>query len=233
MARLLVHVEGQTEEMFVNEVLRDHLRAHGYESVGARLIGNARQRQRRGGGRAWSSVRSEIARHLREDRNCIATTMVDYYGLPQDGAGGWPGRAQANTVPVEAKALTVESALLADIAAEMGGGFNRTRFIPFVTMHEFEGLLFSDCAAFARGVERPELQNRFQAIRDQFVTPEDINDSPVTAPSKRVIGVMPEYDKVFFGSLAALEIGLDRIRQACPHFQDWLARLEASAAQRS
>jgi hypothetical protein len=49
MARLLIHVEGQTEESFVNVVLRDHIVSRGYESVSARLIGNARLRRSRGG----------------------------------------------------------------------------------------------------------------------------------------------------------------------------------------
>jgi len=49
MPRLLIHVEGQTEEAFVNEVLGDHLLSVGYEYVAARIIGNARLRRRRGG----------------------------------------------------------------------------------------------------------------------------------------------------------------------------------------
>src|SRR5271165_3191219 len=95
MPRLLIHVEGQTEEAFVNEVLEEHLRARGYDSVAARIVGNARLRRRRGGIRPWPSVRKDIVNHLKEDPGCIATTMVDYYGLPQQGMGGWPGRARA------------------------------------------------------------------------------------------------------------------------------------------
>src|SRR5436309_12656505 len=57
MARLLVHVEGKTEETFVNQILGPHLYKHRYEIVSARLLGNARQRDRRGGIRAWSAVR--------------------------------------------------------------------------------------------------------------------------------------------------------------------------------
>jgi hypothetical protein len=49
MARLLVHVEGITEETFVNELLSVYLATRGYESVGARILGNARQRSRRAG----------------------------------------------------------------------------------------------------------------------------------------------------------------------------------------
>src|ERR1700685_3827907 len=96
MARLLIHVEGQTEEDFVNEVLRDHLVSKGYHSVEARIVGNARLRQRRGGIRPWPSVRKDIMNHLREDQGCIATTMVDYYALPQGDPNGWPGRAQSS-----------------------------------------------------------------------------------------------------------------------------------------
>ena len=83
MARLLVHVEGQTEETFVNDVLRSHLLRRGYESVSARIVGNARLRRRRGGIRPWLAVRKDIINHLRQDRGCVATTMVDFYGLPQ------------------------------------------------------------------------------------------------------------------------------------------------------
>ena len=84
--RLLIHVEGETEETFVNEVLSSHLRAHGYSTVSARIVGNARQRDRRGGIRGWNTVRNDVLKHLKNDPGCIATTMVDYYALPRSGA---------------------------------------------------------------------------------------------------------------------------------------------------
>ena len=221
MARLLVHVEGQTEETFVNEILRDHLVAKGYHSVSARIVGNARQR---GGIRPWVSVRTDIRNHLLEDPGCVATTMVDYYGLPQN----WPGRASSRALgTVELKARCVQDEVTKDLSNEMGNRFNSDRFVPFVVMHEFEGLLFSDCAAFSQGIGRPNLEARLQEIRDRFATPEDINDSPNTAPSKRVENLVQGYQKPLFGVLAAREIGLDRIRAACPHFDGWINRLEA------
>jgi len=225
MARLLIHVEGQTEEDFVNEILRDHLVAKGYHSVGARIVGNARLRQRRGGIRPWPSVRTDIINHLKEDAGCIATTMVDYYGLPRHGDEAWPGRAKAAGLSFSEKARCVEDALLDDLLAEMGG--NPRRFVPFVVMHEFEGLLFSDCGAFGRGIGRPDLEPEFQAIRDEFASPEEINDAPNTAPCKRVEALVPGYDKPLFGTLAVLEIGLARIRAQCRHFDSWLKQLEA------
>src|SRR5215470_8824116 len=186
MLRLLVHVEGETEEAFVNELLAAPLLARGYERVSARLIGNARQRDRRGGIRGWEIVKRDIARHLSEDPGCIATTMIDYYALPQSGDKAWPGRGAAASMPVVAKGPHVEAAVLSDLTNHMGPDFDGRRFLPFVVVHEFEGLLFSDCQAFARGVGRETLAQSFQNIRDQFQTPEDINDSPLTAPSKRI-----------------------------------------------
>jgi hypothetical protein len=230
MARLLIHVEGQTEESFVNQVLRDHLVDRGYDTVVARIVGNARLRRQRGGIRPWSSVRRDIISHLRQDSNAISTTMVDYYGLPQKGDEAWPGRAQAIGHKTMRKAASVEDALLRDLASAMRSSFNSARFVPFVVMHEFEGLLFSDCTAFSRGIGHPELETRLRAIREQFETPEDINDSPDTAPSKRVEALMPGYQKPTLGVRAVREIGLAGIRGKCPHFDAWLKQLESLVA---
>jgi len=226
VARLLIHVEGETEETFVNEIIRPHLCRCGYSMVGARIVGNARQRDRRGGIRAWTSVRKDIINHLKEDPDCFATTMVDYYGLPQTGGRAWPGRKKAGTLSFSQKAITVERDLLADICRDLGDRFDSRRFIPFVMMHEFEGLLFSDCEGFSRGIGRSELTDEFQAIRAEFDSPEEINDSPVTAPSKRVEQLVAGYEKPLLGTLAILEIGLDTIRNECPHFNLWLTSLE-------
>ena len=80
----------------------------------------------------------------------------------------------------------MQDALRDDVVTEMGNRFDSDRFMPFVVMHEFEGLLFSDCAAFSRGIGRSDLDVSLREIRNDFTTPEEINDSPITAPSKRV-----------------------------------------------
>jgi hypothetical protein len=224
MPRLLVHVEGQTEEFFVNEVLRDHLVHSGYSAVSARIVGNPIPRGRRGGIRAWQAVRKDILRHLREDAGAIATTMVDYYALPHD----WPGRARASEEnSTSGKAECVEAALREDIAERMGSSFDQRRFVPFVVMHEFEALLFSDPDQFARAIGRGDLTAELHRIRQTFLSPEEINDSPINAPSKRIERLIPGYEKVLSGIVAAVEIGLPTIRQQCSHFNDWLERLEA------
>ncbi len=227
MARLLVHVEGQTEEDFVNEVLSLHLYRAGYSNVSARLLGNARQRSHRGGIKPWESVREDITNHLKADQDSLATTMVDYYGLPDS----WPGREEAKRQATLAdKAASIREALRNDISDQFDDAFDRRRFVPYVVMHEFEGLLFSDPGKFAQGIGRPELTTQLQSIRNEFITPEEINDSPVTAPSKRVLDLYPRYQKPLVGAQAIREIGLDTIRRECLLFDGWMKELEAMAA---
>ena len=217
MTRLSVHAEGQTEESFVNEVLAPHLCERGFRSVDALLLG---------GIGSWKATRQDIVDHLKEDPNSFATTMVDYYGMP----ASWPGRKAGSGLGATGKAKAVEDALAKDVGTTMGPRFDGRRFIPYVAMHEFEALLFSDCNRFGKAIGRPQLAARFQGIRDDFPTPEEIDDSPKTAPSKPVVALVPGYRKPLFGTLAALEIGLCRMRRECPHFADWLARLEACVA---
>ena len=226
MTRLLVHVEGQTEENFVNQVLAPCLYDRGFSSVGARLIGNARRRDHRGGIRGWPSVRRDLIRHLREDRNCVATTMVDYYGLPQNGNAAWPGRAEASQSAFSDKVRLVEDALSADIRDSMGIDFDARRFVPYLMMHEFEAMLFSDCEGFGAGIGRPGLTPHLQQIRNAFESPEEIDESPARAPSKRIESLVTGYQKPLLGILAVMEIGLLRIREECPHFSSWLSHLE-------
>ena len=123
----------------------------------------------------------------------------------------------------------MQDAVGEDVAREMGSRFDSDRFVPFVVMHEFEGLLFSDCASFGRAIGRADLEASLRRIRDDFPSPEEINDSPITAPSKRVEALIPGYEKPLLGVLAVLEIGLLRIREECPHFDGWLRQLESRA----
>lgn len=223
MPRLLVHVEGRTEERFVNELLSGELIPFGFESVRARIIGRSHNRNRRGGIRPWGPVKGDILRHLDGDSGAVATMLVDYYALPRD----WPGRRTAEEKHgASGKAEHIEALLLEDLVQTTGNRFDARRFVPFIVMHEFEGLLFSNPEAFARSISRPDLTANFAAIRGEFESPEEINDSEHHAPSKRIRDVFPAYEKPRSGTLAAYEIGIETIRSQCPHFQDWLHKLE-------
>lgn len=226
MSRVLILVEGRTEETFVQEVLAPYLEGRGYHSVRARILGRARQRSRRGGIRPWPQVKSNIVGHLLEDRTRGVSTMVDYYGLPSRGPGAWPGRAET----IESgpgKAENVESAMSSEVHRRAPRAARR--FIPYVSMHEFESLLFSDCGRLAHEIGRAELAPKLENIRAGFDTPEGIDDRPDGAPSKRLVRLFDEYDKPLHGNLAALGIGIEAMRRECPHFADWIERLEGAA----
>ena len=120
--------------------------------------------------------------------------MVDYYGLPET----WPGRKEAgHQKSLRKRAASVEQAVLDDISESLGGSFDPRRFVPYVVMHEFEGLLFSDPDRFAQGMGMPDLSSELQAIRDEFDNPEEINDSPETHPSRRVRDLYKGYRRTF------------------------------------
>ena len=157
--------------------------------------------------------------------------MVDYYALPASGPGAWPGRSSASQHATSSqRAEAVEAALLEDIARKMGPGFDPQRFEPFVAMHEYEGLLFSDCHALATSLGHDELTLELEVMRSAFDTPEDINDSSETAPSKRIQRLARRYEKPLHGILAFLDIGLTKVRAECPHFNRWIQRLESRVA---
>jgi hypothetical protein len=227
MVKLLVLVEGITEEDFVNEILASHLYSQGFSVVTARLIGNARQRDRRGGIRPWTGVRDEIIRHLKQDRTQYVSTMVDYYALPSgESEKAWPGRSKANELEFSEKALHVQTELSQNIIEKMDKSWNPQWFVPYIMMHEFESLLFSDCQQFASTIGREDLSPKLQAIRDKYNSPEEINDSPQTHPSQRILDLMPDYQKPLYGNLAAMQIGIKKLRKECLNFHHWLEKLE-------
>lgn len=219
MVHLAVLVEGQTEQRFVNTVLLPFLRTVGFELVYAKLLG------KRGGIRNWDSAKRDIVKTLKENAGPIVTTMVDFYRLPQHAQRGWPGRRNADDFPFDQKLPHLHAEIAAAVSTEMGTSFDARRFVPNVLMHEFEALLFSDCARFAIGIGRPEIQPRLTEIRRNFDTPEHINDSIETAPSKRIENLIPGYQKPTQGLLAAQAIGLEAMRRECPLFASWLDRL--------
>lgn len=229
VARLLILAEGETEETFVNEVLAPHLYTKGFLSVTAKLMGNARDRSRRGGIRGWPGIRDEILLHLNNDKDLYISVMADYYALPggDHPAKAWPGRSEAATLPLEEKAGYIEDQLNVDIFEKLKGDRGNRRFFPYIMMHEFEALLFSDCSGFSKSLGQPKLATKLQLIRDSFSSPEAINDSPETHPSKRIQQLMPAYQKPLYGNIAALEIGLGKMRTECPGFHRWLEQLEA------
>lgn len=219
MIRVHVICEGQTEEMFVNELLQPVFLTRDIHLVPA-LVGKP---GRKGGNFKFERLKIDVENRLLGDRTAYCTTFFDYYGLPQS----FPGKdSLPDGADIKDKAAAVQDALNEKLAGLIGDDPMR-RFIPFVQMYEFEALLFSDPAAFARGVDSENLRQPLIDICEQFASPEHINNSPLTAPSKRIQNLKPGYEKPLMGTLAALEVGLDAMREKCVLFNAWLNSLEA------
>ena len=223
--RVLAFVEGQTEEKFTREIIAPELASR---SVLVTATTPGRKRSQ-GGVQSWPRIRKELVRYLREYAGRFVTMMFDYYGMPTN----WPGRNVAAGLAHEQKAATVEDAIAEDILSEMGNSFDSQRFIPYVQMHEFEALLFSDPVALGEVIPENSATPHLQSIADGFSTPEEINDDPVSAPSKRILRISNQYQKVVHGNIAAKRIGLNLMREKCPHFNEWLKKLERLAARPS
>lgn len=225
MVRAHVVVEGRTEESFVRDVLAPGLWPHKV-ILDAILVGPSGHK---GGNTSYARLKRDVLNVLKQDERVFCTTMLDFYGLGK----GYPGPPLPPDRPARERAASIERAMKDDIAAEVPHLRPDVRFLPYLQLHEYEALLFSDPEAFAAGVGQPHLGRRLAEIRADFETPEDINDDPNTAPSKRVLATLPSYRKVVDGTLAAQMVGIAKMRQACPHFREWLGQLEGLAETQS
>jgi Domain of unknown function (DUF4276) len=219
VTRLYVVVEGQTEESFIRNVLAELLWGSNVHPTPI-LVGTPGHK---GGRTSYARVKRDVLVQLKQDRWAYCSTMVDLYGL----GPGFPGHPPPHRLSNIEKVRHIERAVKDDICKEVPDLRPDLRFIPYLQLHEYEAILFSDPGAFAAGINHPELQRQFQGIRDEFESPEDIDNDPETAPSKRVLAVCPTYRKVIEGTQAAAAVGIATIRKECQHFRNWLEMLEA------
>jgi hypothetical protein len=217
--RLYLTVEGETELRFAEETLLPHLAKFQVEVRPYRIFTN-RKLGKRGGALAFQRLKRDTTRRMKEDahREARFSTLMDLYALPADYPGWKEANKKAN--PTE-RALELENAL----AGELGD----SRFIRYLQLHEFEALLYCDLSQIQSLIEDSEKGvARLQEEVASFSCPEDIDDGETTAPSKRLIKHVPRYEnlKVWVGARAAAAIGLNVLREKCPHFGQWLSRLE-------
>jgi hypothetical protein len=175
-----------------------------------------------GGHTSYARLRRFILNTLKERSRAGVhfTTLCDLYGLPPD----FPGKSETvrNAADPSSYVRALEEAFRTDI--------DHYRFIPHLQLHEYETMLFADPRAFAVSFEKCEGQiQQLNAVVAASPSVEHIDDGVETAPSKRIIKIIPEYAgrKASAGPDIAEYIGLEVIRRKCPHFDRWLAHLEA------
>jgi hypothetical protein len=216
MTRLLMLVEGQSEEIFVKQTLAPHLLQHG---VFVQPIVLWTKRLASGGGyrggvSSWNQIRRSLL-PLTSDTDAWVTTLLDFYGLPEDMPGYQDALLPGN--PRE-RVTGLETRLAAEI--------NHQRFIPFLALHEFEAWVFCNATVLASHFDRSDLADKVTQAVAYAGEPELINHGKNTHPKARLQGMATGYKETSDGPTLMGKIGIQAIRAACPHFAEWLVRLE-------
>jgi hypothetical protein len=224
MVRLYLFAEGQTEQTFADNLIKPHLAQYQVFMNRPVLIAHARKKGHvhRGGGRNYTPMKNDIIRFLKQEKSSdvFFTTMIDLSAIHPD----FPGLAESEVMRQDPlrRVKFLEQRFAEDIDDQ--------RFIPYIQLHEYEAYLFSEPTCFEYlGAESTRGIEALQTIANQYQTPELINDGLETAPSKRIMTQFPDYGKAksTFGPQLAEKIGLQVIRSACPHFNEWLSKLES------
>lgn len=207
-------VEGYAEEVFVRDVLEPYLSAKGIFPT-AKVATTKRVKSGgnfKGGITSYDRVKLDI-NHLLADKNAqLITTMIDFYGLPNN----FPEYANQPTGNLYQRVEFLEDAMTDDIGSH--------RFLPYLSVHEFEALLFVSPSEIASAFPDTNKQSEIDGIKNRYENPEFINlDNP---PAKRLKQLYSEYQKTFHGPLIARQISIDVICDQCPHFTQWLTKIE-------
>jgi hypothetical protein len=212
--RLYILCEGQTEDRFVKEILAPHLFSLNIHTTP--IICETKRtagKKYKGGVSKYSKIRAELEILCKGDPTAFVTSMLDYYKLPSDT----PGKDAKGDI------YHIVNEIETAVNANLGGQRN---LLVNLIIHEFEGLLFSDVSAFS-GEAKANDKNLLELaqIKKDFPTPEHINDSEMTAPSKRIKKILPEYSKTLNGIPIAKRIGIEKIAAECQHFRAWLENI--------
>jgi len=220
--RLRIVAEGQSEERFARLVLVPHLAEYGV-FVTVTKVETSRMKRRpdirfKGGVPAYKHIRNDVATMLRIDggEDFRLTTFIDFFHLPKD----FPGlREGASCFSKDQQIDCIEKAFREDIGDD--------RFMPYVQKHEFEALMFVDLGKLLKLY--PQHDSKIMRLERgaKGLAPEDVNGGDTTSPSNRIIAEFPEHEmnKPKIVPLLA-EIGLPRLREACPRFDRWIGKLE-------
>jgi hypothetical protein len=216
MVRIIIIGEGQTEQSFCSEVLQP------YFTTKEIYIQNPVIKKTQGGIVNWHALKYQIETHLLQDPTAFVTTLIDYYGIHAHHQYPFWEEAEGLNNKNE-RMVGIERGMLNDITPNL-----QPRFIPYIQLHEFEGLLFSDLSVIRNRYEEHEFSN-FEYLEEtvaQNSNPELINKGIETAPSKRLKSSISSYGKTSDGIEIAKQIGLSKIREKCPRFNEWINKIE-------
>ena len=168
----------------------------------------------------WSILKKEIETHLQEP-NVIVTTLIDYYGLYQKY--NFPNWADGEKILNKNDRMDfLEDSMKEDITDTL-----RYRFIPYIQLHEFEGLLFNNIQVFYDQVPKDELigEDELKKTFADYDNPEMINNNKETSPSHRLRRIIKGYNKPLYGHYFAEAIGIEQIKAKSPRFNHWIENI--------
>lgn len=211
--------EGPTEENFVKKVLSRYFQSMDV-IVKARQVTTNRKLKITGGMTTYAKMKNDIELWIKEnnrDTFCfhLYTCMFDYYQLPTDFPGFPPEGNESLS-----KVHYLEDKLALDL--------NIASFLPYIQLHEFEALVFAgleflkiDYPGQERAIKK--LEHELQQCNGR---PEEVDNGPDTAPSKRLINALGKYNKTKTGPMIAGMVGVNELKKQCPHFKEWIDKLE-------
>ena len=212
MRRVYIVVEGQTEQEFVNTVISPYLQGFGVFSITPVLIRTSRNG--RGGMVNYQHLWNTVKLLLKSSRkDFVVTTFIDFFRIPN------PMPRYEECMAKASKIERVEA-----LESAMNENIGDRRFFSYIQLHEFEALLFSNNNGFAYYFPE-ECAKRTGNIVSSYENPEDINSSPEGAPSKRLLALKSDYNKVLEGNLIALEVGIMGMLEKCPRFNRWITQI--------
>jgi hypothetical protein len=208
MKRLVFIVEGDTEIILVEKLIMPYLYSKGISvPINCQTITTNRKQNKKGGVGSFEKFKNEIDRTLSQG-DVVVTTLIDFYGLPTD----FPE-------------YTKDSDRVGDIEKAIHMKFdNNMDIIPYIQRHEIEALMFSGKEGFDLVIDNKGAKDKVDIIIDNFPNPEDINNSPDTAPSKRLAKIF-NYDKTGDGEMIFEMLGIEVMLQKCPRFKNWIDKL--------
>ena len=215
--RLLIYCEGQTEEMFVERLLRPHLLMNGIKVERPILAATSLDPSgQRGGFVNWQAIEFDLRQEFASDAdpNLRFTTLLDVFRIPKAVPG----------MPSVVGPLTTVSDI-EHIERAIEGVFNEPRFKAYLQRHELEALLLANTSALADVFYRDKSGIRQLANNiSTFATAEDINHGPATHPAARLAGAILGYEnlKASNAYFVLAEAGLESVRAKCPRFSAWL-----------
>ncbi len=215
-------VEGQSEETFVKQTLRPWLAVRGVFIEGPVVLWTKRIAAGggyRGGVASWGQIRKNLL-PLLADGDAWMTTLLDFYGLPDDVPGFAAHKGQG-TAHVQVNSVQAE------LAVALG---RQPRFLPLLALHELEAWMFAEPAVVSTHFGVAAVAAKLAAEVPDPGGPEAINHGPASHPKARLRKHCPNYKKTSDGPSVLAKIGIPTIRARCPALQ-WLAHAPGSVGR--